>query len=441
MTDSADRSMTLPAERRDEMGMADRFARSILRSALRRLCEGRVTLIDGSSEETFGSRSRAALHATITVHRSAFYRKVAFGGSLGAAEAYTRAWWSCDDLPTLFRIFARNISLADDMESGLASVAAWFARAGHRLRSNTRIGSRRNIHAHYDLGNDFFSLFLDPTMTYSCGIFERKDSSLEDASIAKLDRICRKLDLRPDDYVVEIGSGWGSFALYAAANYGCHITTTTISEEQCALVRRRVREARLADRITVLLQDYRDVQGVYDKLVSIEMIEAVGHEFLDTYFAKCSELLKPDGAMLIQAITMPDHRYERYRRSVDFIQEYVFPGSCVPSQAAMSGSVARASDLRCVHLEDLTPHYATTLRLWRERFLSQLSRVREQGYSEEFIRTWEYYLAYCEGGFRERYTGSVQLLYAKPRCRRAPLLPPLELGRSTREVTRGVPVH
>ncbi len=262
-------------------------------------------------------------------------------------------------------------------------------------------------------------------MTYSCGIFETPNQSMHQASIAKIDRICRKLQLQADDHVLEIGSGWGSFALHAAGQYGCRVTTTTISGAQREIAQQRVREAGLENRVDVLLEDYRDLRGRYDKLVSIEMIEAVGHAYLPTYFRTCSRLLADDGLMLLQAITMPDHRYRQYLRSVDFIQRYVFPGSCVPSLSAMTQAMAEASDLRLVHLEDLTTHYARTLRIWRERFLENIEAVRRLGYPPRFERLWEYYLCYCEAGFAERYIGDVQMLLARPASRRASILPPL----------------
>jgi len=262
-------------------------------------------------------------------------------------------------------------------------------------------------------------------MTYSSGIFEHSSATLHEASVAKLDRICRKLQLSPRDRVLEIGTGWGSFAMHAASRYGCRVTTTTISREQHALAARRIREAGLGDRVELLLADYRTLEGRFDKLVSIEMIEAVGHEYLPGYFAKCASLLDDDGRMLVQAITMPDQRYGQYLKSSDFIRRYVFPGSCVPSIGTMIGAMSAASDLKPVHLEDIGPHYAKTLRCWLENFLARADDVRALGYSDRFVRMWEYYLCYCEAGFAERYLGDVQMLLHKPKCRAEPLLPPL----------------
>jgi len=291
----------------------------------------------------------------------------------------------------------------------------------HAFRRNSRAGARRNIAAHYDLGNDFFRLFLDETMMYSAATFEHPRQSLYDAQVARLDLICQKLELKPTDHLLEIGSGWGGLALHAAQRFGCRVTTTTISREQWRLTRDRVAAAILGDRVDVLCMDYRDLTGTYDKIVSIEMIEAIGHQYYDTYFAKCSELLAPHGAMLLQAITIADQRYERARRSVDFIQRYIFPGSCIPSVAALSSSIARASDLRLFHLDDIGPHYATTLAHWRQNLRANLARVRSLGYGEEFIRMWEYYFCYCEGGFMERVIGDVQMLLVKPGNRRMPV--------------------
>lgn len=412
-------------------GLLASVARRLVLSRLRKLREGRLILSDGQREEVLGSRDAGdTISARVTVSDPRFYPLVLLGGDLGAAEAYLQGHFQCDDLVSLFRILLQNLEEADGLERGFSRLKGVVERFRHRLRTNTRRGSRQNIHAHYDLGNDFFELFLDETMTYSCGIFETSSSSLTQASIAKLDRICHKLELRSSDHVVEIGSGWGSFAIHAASKHGCRVTTTTISQAQLELATRRVREAGLEGQVTVLLQDYRELQGQFDKLASIEMVEAVGHEHLNSYFQTCQRILKPDGIACIQAITMPDHRYDQYRRSVDFIQRHVFPGCCVPSLGALV-TAASVTDLRLIHLEDITPHYATTLRLWRERFLHRADEVRRLGYPESFLRLWEYYLAYCEAGFTERYTGDLQMIFARPRWRGAPILP--ALTPSTRE--------
>lgn len=403
-----------------------RLARRLVLAKLQKLQQGCIIVTDGDDRQTFGRLSPdCQLSATVSVHDPRFYSAVARAGDIGAGKAYIDGFWSCDDLTALVRILLRNRAVLDDMASGLARLTVPLRKVYHALHRNTVRGSRRNIAAHYDVGNDFFALFLDETMTYSCGIFAHPESTLQEASLAKLERICRKLQLSPADHVVEIGTGWGSFAIHAAQRYGCRVTTTTISQRQYELARQRVAAAGVADRVTVLCDDYRALTGRYDKLVSIEMIEAVGHAYYDTYFRCCSNLLKPDGMMLLQAITIADQRYEQAKRSVDFIQRYIFPGSCIPSITAICNSLTRATDLRLFHLEDLTPHYATTLRHWRERLRAHADAVRALGYPDSFIRMWEFYLCYCEGGFHERAIGDVQMLLTKPQCRRAPLLPPL----------------
>jgi len=402
----------------------DHIARKAVLSLLNKLKQGRITIIEDHQRTPFGQKSNASsLQADVTVHHSQFYSRILFGGSMGAAEAYMERLWSTDDLTVVMRILALNQQAFADMERGLARLTAPFYKFYHFARKNTKGGSRKNILAHYDLGNDFYALFLDETMTYSCGIFERQDSTLREASEAKYDRICRKLNLTTDDRVLEIGTGWGGFAVHAAGNYGVHVTTATISDEQHQFAQNRIKAAGLEDRITLLKKDYRDLSGKFDKLVSIEMIEAVGHHFYATFFQTCSRLLKDDGMMALQAITIGDQIFNRHKRSVDFIKRYIFPGSCIPSITAISNAVAKATDLRLVQLEDITPHYARTLREWRRRFFANIDKVREMGYSDTFIRMWEYYLCYCEGGFAERYIGDVQMLFTKPLCRIDALLP------------------
>jgi cyclopropane-fatty-acyl-phospholipid synthase len=402
-------------------GVAERAVRKTL-SGIR---HGQITLRDGSGESVYGAPTQRCPHAvTVRVHDPRFYSDMAFGGSIGAGEAYMQGHWSVahgDDLTALVRILLQNRHVLDGMEAGLARLLTPFQKALHWAARNTRDGSSRNIRAHYDLGNDFFQLFLDPTMMYSSAIFERPDATLEEASIAKLDAICHKLQLQPGDRVIEIGSGWGGFALHAAGRYGCHVTTTTISPSQHALAQARIRAAGLENRVELLLADYRDLKGNYDKLVSIEMIEAVGHQYHDTYFAKCSELLRADGLMLLQAITIADQRYEAARRSVDFIQRYIFPGSCIPAVSTLCDAVKRVTDMRLIDLEDIGPHYATTLKCWRENLMTNLEKVRALGYPEDFIRMWVFYLCYCEGGFIERAIGDVHMVFAKPQAKPAPI--------------------
>ncbi len=405
----------------------DHLARNAVMSLLNKLQHARITILENNRRFVSGKAAApSSLQAEITIHHSRFYSRLLFGGSIGAAEAYMEGLWSADDLTTVMRIMALNQPVFNEMEKGLARLTSPLFRFYHFARKNTKVGSRRNILAHYDLGNDFYALFLDPTMTYSCGIFEHERSTLEEASIAKYDRICRKLMLKPGDKVLEIGTGWGGFALYAAQNYDVHVTTTTISDAQHRYARERFRKADLQDRITLLKKDYRDLEGQFDKLVSIEMIEAVGHQYFDAFFSACSQLLRDDGMMVLQAITIQDQEFQRYIHSVDFIKRYIFPGGCVTSITAMASSIARATDLKLFHLEDITPHYARTLREWRKRFFDNIQKVRALKFPETFIRMWEYYLCYCEGGFTERYIGDVQMLLTKPLCRRDALLPGLD---------------
>jgi cyclopropane-fatty-acyl-phospholipid synthase len=395
------------------MSFFDTLAKRAVRAQLGALDRGRLTLIDGDRTSVHGATD--GLSATVNVLDPGFYRAVAFGGHVGAAEAYADGAWTTPDLTALVRLFVRNREVLDGMETGLARVAQPLRHFLHARNRNTESGSRRNIHAHYDLGNDFFREFLDETMTYSAGIFDDPESTLNDASISKYDRLCRKLDLGPDDHVVEIGTGWGGFALHAASTYGCRVTTTTISREQHGLATQRIREAGLDDRVSVMLEDYRKLTGTFDKLVSIEMIEAVGHHYFETYFQQCAHLLAPHGLAAIQAITIQDRFYESARREVDFIKKYIFPGSCIPSISALSRAAA-PTDLRLVHLEDLTPHYAETLRRWRARFFDRWDRIEAQGFDEHFRRIWEFYFCYCEGGFDEAVLGSIQFLFAKPQA-------------------------
>jgi len=392
----------------------DGFAERALRARLSTLENGRVTIVDGTRRDTYGRITPlCGLHATVHVHDRRFHAEVAFGGSVAAGESFMAGDWTVDDLTALLRILLANRNLLDGIDAGWSRAAAPARRLLHAAARNTRSGSRRNISAHYDIGNDFFGLFLDPTMTYSCAYFERDGMALEEAQVAKLDRLCRGLRLKPTDHLLEIGTGWGALALHAATRYGCRVTTTTISREQHALARQRIDAAGLADRITLRLDDYRDLDGRYDKIVSVEMIEAVGHHYFEAFFRRCSELLAPGGLMALQSITIADHRYERARDDVDFIKRYIFPGCCIPSVSALAGAMARASDLRIVHLEDIGPHYATTLARWRDGFLANLPRIRALGFGESFIRMWEFYLCYCEAGFAEKALGDVQMIIEK----------------------------
>jgi cyclopropane-fatty-acyl-phospholipid synthase len=404
----------------------DRLSRKLFFALIKDFKIGKLTLVEKNQQYTFGQLSKmGSLQATIHVHHPRFYTSTVFGGSIGSAEAYMAGLWSTSHLTDVIRLVILNQKMMEKMDKGWSWLSDPVHRLYHYFRRNTLKGSKENIVVHYDLGNDFYRLFLDKTLTYSCGIFENENSTLEDASIAKYDRICRKLQLCPEDHVIEIGSGWGGFSIHAAKNYGCRVTTTTISDEQYDLAEKRIAASGLSHRIRLLPKDYRHLGGKFDKLVSIEMIEAVGHHYLDSFFQICSRLLKANGMMILQAITIVDQMFDAHKRSVDFSKRYIFPGSCIPSIHAMMCSISRKTDLKLFHLEDITPHYVRTLAEWRKRFFDRIDDVRAMGFSETFIRMWEYYLCYCEGGFAERYIGDVQMLLTKPMCRREPLLPPL----------------
>jgi cyclopropane-fatty-acyl-phospholipid synthase len=397
----------------------DRLARRLALALLARLRRGELTLSEGSRRMRLGAPDpEQPVSAFVEVRSPHFYRQL-LRGSVGLSESYVDGLWECDDLVALTRIAARNVAAIDALRRALAPVLAPLQRLSGWIARNTPARARKQIAAHYDLGNELFAQFLDRTMMYSCAVFESPEASLEDASLAKLERVCRKLRLVPDDHVLEIGTGWGGFAQYAAERYGCRVTTTTISAEQHAYATARIREAGLRDRVTVLHADYRDraqldARAPYDKLVSIEMIEAVGWQYFPTFFRRCSELVAEHGAMLLQAIVIEDRAYEVEKVGRSFINTHVFPGGCLPSLQLIARMVARVTDFREAQLEDITAHYATTLRLWRERFLASTEQLSELGYDERFRRLWELYLSYCEGGFRERRIQDVQLLLAKP---------------------------
>ncbi len=397
------------------------YAKRTLLRQLENLRHGELVVNDGGEQYVFGRRDeRMPKAVVITVRDRSFYTSILLNGDLGGGEAYIKGCWTCEDLTGMVELFICNRKYLEGSLSGMTWCTKPVQLLQRFMRRSTLKGSRRNIAEHYDLGNELFKLFLDDTMMYSCGIFKDQTTTLHQASEAKLERICRKLLLKPADHVLEIGTGWGGFALYAATHYGCHVTTTTISKEQHTFATRRIREAGLEDKVTVLFDDYRELHGTYDKLVSIEMIEAIGHQYFDTYFRKCTDLLKPDGMMLLQSITIADQSYHAAKRSVDYIQRFIFPGGCLPSVAALSEAIGRTTDMRIFHLEDIGPHYATTLRLWRERFFDNIERVKQLGYPDRFIRMWHYYLCYCEGGFRQQAIGTVQLLLTKPQALRRP---------------------
>lgn len=404
--------------------MLSQIAKSLVLKQLKKLHTGCIVIKDNDEVMRFGEalEPNDDLYGELTIIDSHTYSDIMTGGSIGAAEAYMTGDWITPDLTRLMRVMVRNLDILNGLEGGLASISKPFLKGFHWLNQNTEKGSRRNIAAHYDLGNDFFKLFLDPTMMYSSGIFPNDDATMEQASLNKLKTICEKLNLTAHDHVVEIGTGWGSFAIYAAKHYGCKVTTTTISEQQYLYAKQQVLAEGLEDKITLLKEDYRKLEGKFDKLVSIEMIEAVGWKFFDTFFAKCASLLKTDGVMLIQAITIEDQRYEQAKKDVDFIQRYIFPGSCIPSIAAMTDSTKRSSDLRLVQLQDFAQHYSRTLHAWHVAFNKEEKIITEQGYSEDFKRMWRFYLSYCEAGFAERAIGVSHLIFAKPLHRNETLL-------------------
>jgi len=401
--------------------LIDSFSRSLALNKMKSLRYGHLSFSDNNQELSFGDES-SSLKAKIIIHDRKFYSELIFGGSLGAAEAFMMGYWECDDLTTIIRVLLMNRSVLDGFDSGFGSFSKPIRKFIHWCHRNTRRGSKKNISAHYDLGNNFFQSWLDEKMMYSCAIFDNQDCSLEKASTIKIDRICKKLRLNENDHLLEIGTGWGGFAIYAAKNYGCKVTTTTISEKQYQLAKERVEEAGLSNKITLLLEDYRDLEGQFDKLVSIEMIEAVGYQYFDDYFKKCSKLLKPDGLMVLQTITIADQQYKYSIRSVDFIQKYIFPGGCLPSVSKIAETITENTDMRIINIEDIGPHYATTLSHWRERMYERIDEIRDMGYSDTFVRMWHYYLCYCEGAFIERAIGDVQMIIMKPMNRDLPYL-------------------
>ncbi len=391
------------------------MSRRVILELLSRIRVGTLTLVDGSHRYIFGSGTPAA---TVTVHSDRVWPML-FRGSRGLAESYAQGLWDSPDLVAVIRLAARNVVALDRLRAHLAPVRTPLQIARGAIVQNTRTRSRKDIAAHYDLGNELFSRMLDPTMTYSCALFEHPGMTLEEAQVAKLERICDKLDLGADDHLVEIGTGWGALAIHAAATRGCRVTTTTISREQRDYARAAIQRAGLAERVDIRLQDYRDLSGSYDKLVSVEMIEAVGWQHFGTFFAKCSELLVPHGAMLLQAIAIDDRAYEVEKASKSFMNTHIFPNGCLPSMEIIARNVARRTDMQTLHVEDLTPHYVRTLVRWREQFLAHADELERLGYDDRFQRLWTLYLAYCEAGFAERRICELQIVLGKPHYRRS----------------------
>ncbi len=412
----------MPAHKLSLVSRNQQVARRLLFKHLAKIKRGSLLIIEGGEVFRFGEATETAeLVADIRVQNADIYTQVVFSGSIGSGESYMDACWTSSNLTNVIRLFVQNLDALDQMDAGQSWVGKLLLKAFHWFNRNSKQGSRKNISAHYDLGNDFFSLFLDPSLMYSSAVYPYPEAGLEEASRYKLDLICKKLELNAKDHLLEIGTGWGAMAIHAARHYGCRVTSTTISREQYEFARQRVAAAGLSEQITVLFEDYRELRGHYSKLVSIEMIEAVGHEHYDTYFDLCSRLLADDGLMLIQSITIADQRYEQARGAVDFIQRYIFPGGCLPSIALLANKVAQRTDMNIVNLQEIGADYARTLKHWREAFLARLEEVRALGFDERFIRMWEFYLSYCEGGFIERSIGTVQLLMAKPNYRSRPL--------------------
>ena len=405
------------------------LARKAIFQALKRMQFGGMTIIEDFAEQSieahsFGSKSlslksssavgRHSLHVTLKIHDINVYRQLLFGGSIALADSYINGEWDTDDLTGLIRLAARNLAVLNKLENRFAGVSKAFEKAKHQLRSNDQSGSKSNILAHYDLGNDMYQRFLDETMMYSSAVYKNPEATLAEAQQHKLALICKRLQLSAEDQVIEIGTGWGGFAIYAATHYGCQVTTTTISDAQYDEAQARVEAAGLTDKIILLKQDYRELTGQFDKLVSIEMIEAVGYEYLPTFFAKCNDLLKPTGLMVLQAITFNDQNYQDYVGSVDFIQTHIFPGGCLLSNQELNNQFTAQTDMVIKQLHDYGFDYAHTLRDWRGAFMSQREEIKALGYDEAFIRLWEFYFCYCEGGFLERTIGVVQVTAVKP---------------------------
>lgn len=399
------------------LGFFDKICRNLMLGYLAKIQQGCIELVEDHDKQLLGD-PQADLRVTLTIVDPAFYQKLVLGGSVGAGESYIEGHWRTDNLTALVQIFARNMTLLDQLESGWARLSKPALKLLNWRNRNSKSQSKKNISAHYDLGNSMYQLFLDSSMMYSSAVYPSADSSLAEAQQYKLKLICDRLQLQASDHLIEIGTGWGSLAIFAARNYGCRVTTTTISREQHDYAKAQIAAAGLEEQITLLFEDYRELTGQYDKLVSIEMIEAVGHEYLDGYFAKCSSLLKAEGLMLLQAITIADQRYEFYRREVDFIKKFVFPGGCLPSMFRMTQAAAQHTDLVVRQVQDIGLDYARTLADWCSNFMAARDAVHQLGYDDRFVRLWHFYLCYCEGGFLERATSAVHVLLSKPGHRR-----------------------
>jgi cyclopropane-fatty-acyl-phospholipid synthase len=397
--------------------MTTTLAKKIFLKSLSGLHVGCLDIVCPEATYSFGElgqpEPKDSLHAIVAVHDDRFFQRALFAGDIGVGEAYMEGEWSTPDLVAVVRLAVRNLNQLENGNRLFTALRRFLDFLQHRRHRNTHSGSRRNIAYHYDLGNDFYRLFLDRTLAYSCAYYEKADDTLEQAQIHKFDRVCRKLQLGPQDHVLEIGTGWGGFAVYAAETYGCRVTTTTISQQQHDYARELFSRSSAGKRIQLLFEDYRNLRGEFDKIVSIEMFEAVGYEHYDDYFAACNRLLKPDGSMLLQTITILEAKFQQYRKQSDWIKKHIFPGAELASVIEIQRSLARTTRMQLSHLEDIGKHYALTLHEWRRRFLEYLSDVRQLGFDDRFVRMWDYYLAYCEGGFRERYISDVQLVLSK----------------------------
>jgi cyclopropane-fatty-acyl-phospholipid synthase len=391
----------------------ERACRRIAHRVLSRLQDERLELIEPDGTRVAFGPETAELRAEVRMNRQGFHRAL-LGGSIGLGRAYRDGVWDTDDVVSLCRIGARNMPRVDRVRRRFRPLLAPFQRTIWRVPRNNMGRSREHISAHYDLGNDLFGLFLDESMMYSSAYFETQEATLAEAQEARLDRVCNTLELGPEDHLLEIGTGWGGFAVHAAGRYGCRVTTTTISSEQREGALRRIADAGLSDRVTVLQDDYRDLTGRYDKLVSLEMIEAVGWQYFDVFFRRCSELLSDDGLMFLQAIVIDDRAYEVEKAARSFANTLIFPGGCLPSVEVIQDRIAHETDMSTVWLDDISPHYSETLRRWRERFVANSDLAGELGYDERFRRVWTLWLALSEAGFRERRIRDVQMLFAKP---------------------------
>jgi len=390
------------------------LSKKIVLNLFKKIQQGTIHVNDAEASYVFGDTgSTNGQRATITINHPQAYKKILLEGSLGAGKSYIDGDWHSDDLKQLIELFIANDSLFNNMEGPAARFFSWVRTAGYKLNKNTIQRAKDNILAHYDLGNDFYQLILDPSMMYSCALYEPSDISLDQAATKKIHHICNKLQLKSTDHVLEIGSGWGGFAIYAAQEYGCKITTTTISDKQYAFVKNKIKQAGLENQIELLNQDYRKLSGQYDKLVSIEMIEAVGHNYFDTFFQQCNRLIKPEGLFFLQAIVINDQAYDTAKNEVDFIKKYIFPGGCLPSTFSIAKSIATQTTMQLISFDDIGKHYVTTLNDWHTRLLANKEAILAQGFSDSFMRMWEFYFCYSAAGFASQYISNVHALWRK----------------------------